>query len=70
MTKEETEAERIIEMFQIETDYDHEEFKPFQQIQCALIHVNGIIEAMEDFVFRPDYEIRKWQRVKAIIETK
>lgn len=66
--KEEQEADKIIEMFNIpySNHYDSTEMT----LDFALLHVNGIIEAMEDFVFKPDYEIRKWKRVKKIIENK
>ena len=84
MTKEETEANKIIEMYNDLTDecdcleYLCICFSMYEakSKQCALIHVNGIIEAttkglliVDKSVY--DWQVKQkdyWQRVKEIIQ--
>ena len=69
MKKPKEEAERIIDMFRLPKARGYV-LSIKHAKECAILHVEGIIEAMEDFVFRPDYEIRKWQEVLQIIKLK
>ena len=65
MSKEETEAERIIEMYQ--KGITNQWITDKSSEQCALIHVQGIIDAVYG---ANRNENLYWQRVKTIIENK
>ena len=70
--KEEKEAERILVMYLMDTDI----LLRTVAKQCALIHVQGIIDALpeannvyKDFQLKEN-TINYWQRVKTITENK
>jgi len=79
--KEEQEAERIIGMYEkfLTLHFYNKEFMYEQAKQCALIHVNGIIEhnhkltldmkGLKDIEWCNFYD-EYWQKVKSIIESK
>ena len=74
MTKEEIEADRIIESFHVALwDNGFPISKPMLK-QCALIHVNGIINEYRILMLEvgnmPIEKYRYWKRVKTIIENK
>ena len=73
MSKEEKEAERIIEVYnelQVKSIICSHQFA----IKCALINVQGIIEAINIIPTSSPIQLQMsvefWQRVKTIIENK
>jgi predicted transcriptional regulator len=73
---QEEEAERIIEMYLPYVDNQENDIETSREVadyntkQCALIHVNGIIEALEHHTWQNRHYIDYFEKVKSIIESK
>ena len=77
MTKEEIEADRIIKMFRFLTDLDDYNLSWYVTKKAALLHVNGLIETLDDmyngYYTMPSEvsdKVDSLEKVKEIIESK